>query len=424
MRSFLKLGQTDKYFALGGNLVRAVARMLVAIGLARLAGPDAYASFVVLATLEVIVLAIGNSLYVAPMISVAPGCDPREQPRVLGACLRRLLRWSVGLGLLGLLGTPLATRAGVDPLAYVGFCLSTTSWSVAGGWRGWRCAGFRARRAFWSDVAGWSCPFLGLVAAAALGRDLLTGFWWSSALGGLVSVVGMGWPETLGRHARPAPALRRQLRSMGRHMTVGTLANSACSRVQPFILAAVAGATVVGIFGAASTLIGPVRVLSMSMSGVLRHRVALHLSRGERAEVTRMVVVALGLFALAGTSLMTLFVVAGEELVELIFGSAFLGLERILPWAVAFAVFEAIGATLVVVMQTASADGAAVVTRLRIGTTVLALLLVWPACSLFGAAGAFGAAAGVEVLFVGLLADRLSRVGRGGQLAVGLAVGR
>ncbi|MHC5003209.1 MAG: lipopolysaccharide biosynthesis protein [Planctomycetota bacterium] len=404
IRPFMvRLGQTDKYFALGGNLVRAGARMLIAVGLARMAGAEAYAQFVLLVAVEVIVQAISSSYYVAPMVTVGPAYPAVAASAVYRACLIKLLRW-LGFALaLGLLATPIAARHGIPPVTHVGFCLSAAAWALAAGGRGWRCAVFDARRALVAEGLGWGVVLAGLALAVVCDWPLMPAFWWASAAGGALAVLVLGWPADTGTCLGRQEPVQRRLRSMGRHMTAGTIANSICSRIQPFVLSAAAGATIVGIFGAASTLIGPLRVLSMAMSGVLRPRVALHFGRGEPHEVRRMLSLAMAAFLVTGAGLLAVFVLSGPAIVDVVFGPSFRGLERVLPWAAAFAAIEAVGASLVVVVQAGLPNGAAVATRVRTAMTVVALAVMWPACSLYGAAGAFAAATAVEAAFVGLM---------------------
>jgi O-antigen/teichoic acid export membrane protein len=159
----------------------------------------------------------------------------------------------------------------------------------------------------------------------------------------------------------------------------------------------------VAAYGAAALLIGPLRMLSMTMSSVLRPRFSWHLNQGRPDEVRRVVLLAVGGFLVSGLFALVAAVSLGEWPVVLLFGEEYRGVGRILPWAAAFAMLEAIGATLVVLVQTALPNGPAIVTGLRTATTAGALAIVWPACSRFGATGAFAAAAAVELLFVGLM---------------------
>jgi len=404
----IDLKHTDKYYALGGNVVRSLARLFVSLLIARLAGSQAYGGFVILATAEVIALSIITSLLVAPMMTMAPGRSPEERAGLIAFAFGRTLRWSFAIGVVMLLALPLASRVEVKPWVFVGFCLSTILWGICVAARGWRQAEFNSRRAFWADALGLTMPVAAVAAAAAAGIEVTAVYWWASAGGAALTLRRLGQPDRT--PATPlGDATAHSFSRMGVHMTVGTLSNTVCSRIQPFVLVAAGGSQAVAMFGAASLLIGPLRLLSMTMSSVLRPRIAWHLNQGRTDEVRRMVLLAVGGFLTIGLPAIAAAATLGDPLVVLTLGDEYRGAGRILPWAAAFAMLEAIGATLVVLIQTALPKGPAVVTILRTATTVGALAIVWPACSRFGATGAFAAAAAVELLFVGLLTERALR---------------
>jgi O-antigen/teichoic acid export membrane protein len=407
----IDLAHTDKYYAFAGNVVRSLARLLMSIMVARLAGADGYGSFVLLVAIEVIAVAIMGSLVGAPLLTLAPGCPAAERDQLAHHVVRRGARWAAGASLLLLLPVLLVFgRRFADPVTILGFVTSTGLWCACVGPRCWRQATFRSRRSFWADTAGLSL-LVGLVAVTAIGQLEVTAFyWWASALGAAATLVGLGRPA--GPAGRVPAKLASRFRSMGFHMTTGTLANTLASRIQPFVLAVVATTDMVARFGAAATLIGPIRLLSMTVAGVLRPRFSLHLARRGPGELNRLTALCVSGFVMIGTLFVGTCIVLGDWPVVLLFGEEFRGVARVLPWAGAFATLEAIGTVLLIFLQTARHSGPALVTALRTCTTVVALVTLWPACAWFGAVGAFAATTLVELLFVLLLADRLVRDGR------------
>jgi O-antigen/teichoic acid export membrane protein len=402
------LTHPDKYFALGGNVVRSLARFFVSLLIARLAGNQVYGGFVLLASAEIIVLSIITSLFVAPMVTMGPGRSAEERAALTALAFRRTVRWSIVIGLVALSSLPLALRFEVTPLAFVGFCLTTSLSCVGAASRGWRQAEFASRRAFWADAIGLATPVAAVAMGAVAGLPVTTVYWLASAVGAALTLWRLGCPD-LAPLASLDTGISRRFARMGLHMTLGTLGNTVCSRIQPFVLAAAGGSQVVAMFGGAALLIGPIRLLSMTMSNVLRPRLSWHLNQGRLDEVRRIVLIAIGGFLAVGLPAIAGAAALGDWAAVLIFGDDYRDVAPILPWAAAFAMLEAIGATLVVLAQTALPNGAACATALRTATTVAALAIVWPACSRFGAAGAFAAAAAIELLFVGLMTDRVLR---------------
>ncbi|MHC5114566.1 MAG: lipopolysaccharide biosynthesis protein [Planctomycetota bacterium] len=403
----LNLRHPDKYFAFADSAARSLARFAIAILVARLTGGHGYGGFAILLTIEVIAGALLNSLFVAPMVSIAPGLPEPDRSALLRRTVRRTARWSVGAGAVCLLALPFVARLETSFLALAGACASIATWGACQGARGWRQSIFGSRTALGADLAGLLIPVVIVLVAAPLGLDVVATFWWASALGGLVAFRLFGRPP--GGVEPVSGEVASRVRRMGVHMSLGTVANTLCSRIQPFVLAVAGGAHVVACFAAASTLIGPVRLLSMTISGVLRPRLALYIGRGRADEARRLVMVSTISFALVGMLATAGFVVLGEWLVVCIFGEAFRDASGVLPWAAPFATIEAIGTVFVVLMQVGHRNGAAITTGIRTAATVLSLAIIWPACVRFGPAGAFAAAGAVELVFLGLLVDRVVR---------------
>jgi O-antigen/teichoic acid export membrane protein len=406
----MTLVHPDKYFAFGGNIARSLSRVLVAVLIARLAGESAFGIHVILIACETVIASIIMSLIAAPMMTLVPARTGIARDALVRWAATGARRMSLLAALLATAGTPLAVNAGVPLLAYLGFCVSLATWGACLSTRGWRQAGFNSARAFWADASGLSLPIVAVAIAAVLDAPVMTWFWCGNALGGLVALRVLGWPRRT-NHDADAIALLSEARTMGRHMTIGTLANTLCARIQPLVLAFVGGATLVATYGASATLVGPLRLLSMTMSGVLRPRFAWHHGRGRPDELRRLTTITIGGFLVVGLPSIAVSALLGDTVGMLVFGSDLGNLSMVLPWAGAFAMLEAIGATLVVLAQTTMRRGAAIVTTIRTLTSLIALVVLWPACSNFGAIGAFAAAAALELVFVGALAERIVREG-------------
>jgi O-antigen/teichoic acid export membrane protein len=170
-----------------------------------------------------------------------------------------------------------------------------------------------------------------------------------------------------------------------------------------------AGGMAVGQFGVAATAMGPVRMLAMALSSIVRPRLALQLGRGELRAANRMLLHVCMLIASCGAAAVIAALLLGEWLVVTVFGAEFAAVGRLLPLAFVFAALEATAAILVVALQTLRGDGAATATRLRTIVSVLALLVVWPACHLASVAGAMTALCATELVFLALAHEALRR---------------
>ncbi|HIE68768.1 MAG TPA: hypothetical protein EYP98_00650 [Planctomycetes bacterium] len=71
---------------------------------------------------------------------------------------------------------------------------------------------------------------------------------------------------------------------------------------------------------------------------------------------------------------------------------------------------EAVATVVVVALQVMHPNGATAATRMRIGVSTLAVLLVWPACSYGPAIGAFTALCLTKLLFLVLAVSAMQKV--------------
>ena len=401
-------GRLDKYFAFGAEIVRSLSRMALGVLVARWAGPESYAVFVLLLAVEVIVHTATNSLFAMPAATLAPGLAREERDALLRVGAHRHGAVTLLACVLALPLVPLLARdAGVA--VYLGFAATLGLAGVQNYLRTWLSATFRARGMFAAELPSTLLP-AGVLALLAWsgGHDLMAAYWWLRALGATVSVLWM-LCSVVGESsdAEPPEGTARGLTRMGRHMFLGSLANSVSSRLQPFVLAMVATAADIGVFGAASTFVGPLRMQSVALASVLRPRLALHHGRRDRRAALRAVALGLLLSCGAGLGLTVLFLLAGEELARLVFGEAFaVPLAGVLPWAASYASLAGGTAILAIVLQTV--DSAATTARLRAMAGAVSLGLLFPFCAKWGPTGAFSALLFAEVLYAVYGLRRLS----------------
>ena len=395
------LGNTDKYYALIDAAGLSLTKMALTIILARITHTDTFATYILMLTVSIIWANLPNSFIVMPMLTVAPGLEMPQRLAVIHATIGRYLRWYGIAILVALCFTPLSRRVEISPLIYLGFCASIAMNGMATLLRANLQCVFCMKRAMVADIIASLILLVSVGAAWWWDWEVMAIFWWANAASWAVACVIMssGIPRLDHSIRPPAEALAR-IYAMGWPSVTGSLANTACSRLQPFVLAVASGPLAVGLFGIANTFIGPIRMLAMAMNGVLRPRLALHYGGSDRAAVRRSLFLAVVCLAAVGITITIVFAVAGQKLAVLVFGEGFQNIGSVLPIAAFYALIDAMTACLIVAMQTCLHNGTRLATKLRIFVAALSLAIMWPACAKYGASGAFGGILLAECIYL------------------------
>ena len=379
-------GNKDKYFALGSEALRSLSRFALGILVARWLGPDGYGVFVLLLTAEIVIHTLANSLWATPMASLAPGLAEPMRSGMMRVASKRQWHACAVAGASAALVAAIALGDSLNFLTLAGFGLSV---ALGGGLLGVRArvsASFRSREAAIADAVATFVPVAAVISAALLGGDVAATYWLSRALsqGAVALWIERALPL---RRLGPAPDLA-EFREMGRYMAIGSFANSVCTRVQPFVLAAVATSHQLGLFGAALSVMGPLRMGTAALSGVLRPRLALHFRGANPSQGWRTVALSLGIVSAFGVATCLIVALFGEWLGSLAFGERFTGLGPLLVWSSVYALLASANSIVVVVIQVV--DSAARTAKLRILASAVSLATIGPLAILYGAQGAFG----------------------------------
>ena len=392
---------------------RSLSRMLAAVLLARVCGLELYGVFVICVAIESIATALLNACNLAPMLSIGPGLPDSHRDAFLRHAAARHIRWSIWVAITCGLFATMISDADLGWLCWGAFALAVFSSSALNAVRAIQQARFQLRRGFAAEVTGFLVPVAAVwLTASCEPSDVLTVYFitWALAAGSAAASCLPLWSRRdTGAALVPRDVMRRFDR-MGLPMAVGSAANTACSRVQPFVLQAAAGAATVSAFGVAATTIGPIRMLSMALSSVVRPRLALLQERA--TEAWSLATKVCLLIAAAGACGILLALMVGASVIAWAFGAEYAHVGQLLPLACIFATLEATAAILVVAIQVMHADGAAIATRMRVGVSGLSILLVWPACSYGAASGAFTTLCLTELLFLLLAATAMQRLRR------------
>ena len=179
-------------------------------------------------------------------------------------------------------------------------------------------------------------------------------------------------------------------RQQGRAMLRGSLANSACSRLHPYLLGAITNPDMLAFYGVLWTLIGPVRLLSMALTNLLRPRLSLFFNQERPADFERIYRSALALLCAAGLVASGAGVWLGPWGIELLFGTTLAPASQWLSLALIYATLDAVTTCQMIAVQIKREDGAALTARLRIHAAILSLALVIPATVCLGLTGTIG----------------------------------
>ena len=404
--SRLHRGPNDKYFLLADTGWRSLSRFAVNVLVAKLAGAETYATLVLLLTAEVIVTTLLSACLVVPMMNTSSGSVSATRHSVGRYTLLRSLRWAGLLAVVALVGWAAIGFRGASPAFAVGVVLYVFMACVLQALRAWRAVCFESWHVFWSDLLVFGLPIGAVLAMHISGSsaDLLQVLVWSSAAGALLAsflMVGKQYRGLL--FAKPVdPALRNRMASQSMPLLIGSIANTAGSRAYPILLAAIALSLEVARFGAVITLIGPMRMLGMALSGVVRPRFALYYNQSDIPSVRKLMlrvstmIMAVGVLMGAGVLLL------GNTICEMLFGAWLSDTRLLLLVGVWYATVACLGSFVVTALQTQSESGPAYTAKLRTGVSVSALTLALLMTTTMGALGPVLAMALTETVYLAL----------------------
>lgn len=403
----MKVAGSDKVAVMATSVARSATRVALGIAVARLGDVDAFASFVLLMGVETIASTLSNAAITMPLITAASGAAPQEAAGLLSAA-NSACRTLTAIGVpVAVAGASLMTDASTTTM--LGFTVFLTASMLASPRLATLNTAFRSRRILAAEIAfaAGTASTLGLLMLAT--HSSQSSPWIALAIGALLRCVTMG-REDRTRDGLPDIAAAQRLKAIAMPMVIGSAGVTIASRAQPFVLQAMLGAAHVGTFGAAQTMVGPIRLFSSSISGVLRPRLALHARRGDLRAFRSVLMQAWAPIAAMGFTLTAAAAVLGDHLAGLVFGPSLADAGACLAALSLYAALEAIGACSAVAVQSLSDDGSRIVTRIRLIVAAVGLALLLPAASLGGAMGSACSLAVTEAIFVGLILRRLAVV--------------
>lgn len=397
---------TDKIYSFLDSGVISLGRFFSGIALAKLSGADAFAEYILLTTLLFFVHSIPASLRIIPMVNLTTG-RPRAEQWPLIRWSRRQARYSLAsIALLGIAGFPIAVGKGIDPWVYSGFALSTIVGIELLFQRAQAQTLFRMKAAFMADATGLLLHFAGILLCVILGGSPMIGYWWGLAVSSIYSVVRISRTvERSGSTAQDRESKEKtgsaiaQARYDGRSILVGSLSNSACSRLAPFVLKSVGGLLAVANFGVVWTLLGPLRMVSAAISSILRPRFALYVNTFDEAGFDKLFNRTLIGVAAMGSACSAAAVYVAPYLIEVLFDPSLREAGLMLPLAMAYATFDVLTTTQMIAMQTRVKKGAKIAAKLRMASAIVSVALIFPLTQFYGAMGAYVALLASELVY-------------------------
>jgi O-antigen/teichoic acid export membrane protein len=398
----LKLLQNrDKFYGLADSAVLSLFRFGSSLAIARLGGSELFATYILLMTTSVIFQLLPNTCFLIPLLNRGTGAAPAHYGELCkwaqrGVERAALVFFSLGFALLiSVPNCPISLTIGL------GFLCAASTQLLQQGMRSRLQMEFKQAHALFADVIACGIHILVSGYLWLQGFSLLSAFWWGATAAAITGSLLMKiYVHKLVHGAdEQSERLICTARQQGRAMLRGSLANSACSRLQPYLLGAIANAEMLAFYGVLWTLIGPVRLLSMALTNLLRPRLALFHNQQRPVEFARMYRSALSVLSAAGILASAAALWLGHPSVTFLFGPELAPASQWLSLALIYAALDAITTCQMVAVQIKREDGAALTARLRIHSAIISLVLVIPATVFCGLSGTIGSLLIAEIYY-------------------------
>ena len=407
------LQNRDKFYGLADNAFLSLFRFGSGLAIARLAGAEVFAAYILLVTTSVIFQILPSTSYLIPLLNRGTGAAPQEYAALCTWAQRGVERATLGFLLIGSLTLLCLPNLPVDLPTGSAF-LATACCQL---WQHTKRTRlqmeFKQAHALLADLLA-SGLHLGLSAWLwHRGLPLHTAFWCGAAAGAILG------GSLMARHMRrlkldadaDTQPLIDSAQSKGRAMLRGSIANTACSRLQPYLLAWIASPEMLAFYGVLWTLIGPVRLLSMALTNLLRPRLALYQNQQQPAQFKRTYNLALVILIGGGAAATLGAGILGDWAISLLFGAELGPASRWLSLALVYATLDATTTCQMIALQIRRDDGAALTARLRIHAAIISLALVVPATLYLGLTGTIGSLLLAE-LYYAIACSRIKRAAK------------
>ena len=390
----------DKFYGFADSGLISLFRFACGVAMARIAGAEGFATYVLLMSTAVIFQMLPTTLYVAPLLNLGNRGKQDSYITLHKWANRGVVRASllfIGLGTAGLLVLPQAELPLTTGLSFLAAASAVLLQQL---FRARLQLQFKQRQALIADGATIIIHIGSSVILWQSGLSAQPAFWIGACISALLGSALMR--QALG----PTPTthecdhtLQKTAASTGRVMLIGSLAYTACSRLQPFVIGLIASTAVIAQYGVAWTLIGPIRLLSMALTSLLRPRLSLYSQEEHRHAFRSVYQRAQALILIVGSAGIVASFIFGEWGVITLFGSELSSASKLLPLALLYATLDGVATTQMVACQIGDEDGPALTSKLRVHAAIISLLLLVPMTYLFSAHGTISSLIIAELYF-------------------------
>lgn len=385
------LKNRDKFYGLADSILSSIFRFGCGIAVARFGTTDEFAGYILLITAAVIFQTLPNTSRLIPLLNRGTGAAPQQYEHLCIWAQRGVERAALVFILVGAVVLFTWPQLPINYLTCIGFLIAVAAQLWQQYYRTRLQLEFNQKHAVIATSIS-SC--IHLFATAFIwqqGISLLAAFWWGAYLAALTNGYYMR------QHCKKIKKIRhlertqyiQQAQTDGLHMLRGSIANSVCSRIQPFLLSIIVSTQAIAFYGALWTLIGPLRLFSIAITNLLRPRLALFHNNNQPHQFQRFyrsAILSITTFGIIACILAALF---GTTIVQTFFGLDLAPAGTWLSLALLYATLDAMTTSQMIALQIKHPEGPRLSSKLRINAATISLLLVIPASYTLGIAGTF-----------------------------------
>lgn len=270
---FLAILKTDAMFNATGSIIRSGLRMLATILIARAMPVSGFGFYIALITIETICTCIVNALCTAAIPVMISGSRTRFRALVISVAERAQVGLTTALVLLALPILLFINDQLHAPVCAFGFHMIALSWFNA---RRNACTScFRCRPLVLTEMFLGVVPLTPLFLQRISPESMLSVYWIVSCVTLCSASLVLREQRVQEQSARKRRIVQAAVLSHGWKMTIGTLALTAQSRIQPLILGVILGSTGMGVYGAANMFGAPIRMLAMATRSMALPRLSV-----------------------------------------------------------------------------------------------------------------------------------------------------
>lgn len=373
------LKNKDKFYALGEVALNSLFRLLIGIIIARVDALAEFSNYIVFLSIYVIYQNLYQSLYCTPILSQPHEKDHHELNKLFSFGWEKSKNFTLISTVVCIFSAGIYCLFQPATLILLFFALTMLLSPVQLLLRTILQRSFKNKLLLKASIISLTIQNAVLAICYYSNNSLHLGFWVGGAIGQIsfILIVAPSMPNKT-KDRLPPEKYTSLLRS-GKHMLIGSIANSACSRLLPVMLKIISGTTATAYFGVGWTFIGAMRLLSMSLQTIIRPRLALHLKENPEKfksllHLSYLTITTLGGFAtlIAGWQ--------GTWIIQTLYGEEFTAVGKYLFIAFLYGTIDSLTSIQMISLQISKPEGAKTAANLRIQAATISLLLTIPLC--------------------------------------------